>query len=312
MPCYRSGEWLPELTSRLSAVLDDAVDGSFEIVLVNDGSGDATYATIASLAAADGRIFGIDLLRNVGQFRALVAAMDAASGEIIVTMDDDLQHPPEEIPKLLAALDADPDLDAVVGRYGSGKKHSRVRNVGSRLMDLIFRSSYGKPADLAMTSLRAMRRNVAEGMVSFGTARPVPNALLLQTTSRIANVEVEHQARPYGSSGQPFMRLVNSVFDNLINASTTPLRFISGLGLVTSFAALCLLVFYLLRSLTGAIDAPGFATIVLLIIFFGGAILLAIGVLGEYVSRLVSESVAAPRYLVRATTRDRDARMERG
>ena len=142
-------------------------------------------------------------------------------------MDDDLQQPPEEVPKLLDALEADPDLDAVMGSYTGTKKHAWTRNLGSTLMGAIFRISYGKPKDLRMSSFRAMRKQVAEGMLSFGTVRPVQGALLLQTTYRIVNVPIDHQPRPW-QEWAPDTRAGLTVLDNLINISTAPLRLISG------------------------------------------------------------------------------------
>lgn len=300
VPCYRSGAWLDELVHRVVAVLEGAVGGSFEIVLVNDDSGDETWEVIEKLAAEDTRIRGIDLLRNTGQFRALACGLAHSSGDVVVTLDDDLQHPPEEIPKLLDELDRRPDLDAVVGDYGD-KRHSMIRNLGTKLMAAIFSSAYGKPKDLKMGSFRALRRPVVEAMLEFGTIRPIPGALLLQTTRRISNVRVEHHTRTKGSSGQSMRSMVGSVLDNVLNSSTVPLRLMSAFGFLIAGIAAILLVFYLVRSIVGSV-LPGFTTLVLLTAFFGGTTLLAIGVLGEYVARLVAEATRPPRYVVRATT----------
>lgn len=294
IPCYRSGPWLGELAGGITRTLDGR---DYEIVFVNDGSPDqVTWKAIKSLASTEPSVVGIDLARNSGQFAALMAGLATARGDVVITMDDDLQHPPEEIPKLLAGLDD--DTDVVIGSYAS-KAHGTGRNAGSRLMDLIYRRSYGKPRDLRLTSFRAIRRPVVEAMLSFRTARPIPGAMILQTTSRIKNVEVEHHPRPHESSGYSLRRLVSSTLDNVIYASAAPLRAISALGLFAAAAAALLLLYYLFTSLVGNRAVPGFATTVLLITFFGGASLLAIGVVGEYMTRVVTEVARPPLYVVR-------------
>lgn len=294
IPCYSSGRWLRELVESISGVLGEV---HHEIVLVNDHSPDhETWQTIEDLAREKSNVVGIDLARNSGQFAALMCGLAESRGDKVITMDDDFQHPPREIPKLIAGLD--PATDVVIGAY-ERKSHRVFRNVGTRIMDWIFTNTYGKPRDLQMTSFRILRRNVVEAMLTFGTVRPVPGALILQSTARIKNVAVLHEPREHGNSGYSFGRLVASTLDNIVNASTVPLRLISGLGLISAGIAAFALVVYLLRALLTDRAVPGFSTTVLLITFFGGVSLLAIGVLGEYVVRLVVEAGHAPTYIVR-------------
>ncbi len=300
IPCYTSSAWLPELVERLTASLDPVTE-RFEIVLVNDASPDDTWKTIADLAARYPQVRGIDLMRNVGQFSALMCGLESSTGELVVTMDDDLQHAPEDIPMLIAALEDDPETDAVIGRYNN-KKHSGSRNIGTAVMETIYRRAYGKPKDLKMTSLRALRRPVVEGMTTFGTVRPVPGALLLQTTDRIKNVPVAHHPRTEGKSGYKLGRLIASTFDNVINSSTAPLQAIALLGIALAAISALMVVFYLVMAIVNDRPAPGFTTLVLLIVFFGGTTLFAIGVVGEYVSRVVAETTRPPRYLIRDDT----------
>jgi dolichol-phosphate mannosyltransferase/undecaprenyl-phosphate 4-deoxy-4-formamido-L-arabinose transferase len=226
-----------------------------------------------------------------------MCGLAAAKGDFVITMDDDLQHPPEEITKLIAGMDA--DTDVVIGAYDE-KRHGGLRNLGTRVMDRIFRNTYGKPSGLKMGSFRLLRRRVVESMLSFGTVRPVPGALILQSTARIKNVSVTHRSREEGTSGYSFRRLVSSTLDNIVNASTGPLRLISGLGLFSAALALIALAYYLVLAIVADRAVPGFSTTVLLITFFGGATLLAIGVLGEYVVRLVLEAGRPPMYTVRS------------
>ena len=295
IPCYGSGKWISTLVDSISDVMSQL---NHEIVLVNDFSPDeVTWPAIEQLARTRPNIVGIDLAKNSGQFASLMCGLAAAKGDFVITMDDDLQHPPEEITKLIAGMDA--DTDVVIGAYDE-KRHGGLRNLGTRVMDRIFRNTYGKPSGLKMGSFRLLRRRVVESMLSFGTVRPVPGALILQSTARIKNVSVTHRPREEGTSGYSFRRLVSSTLDNIVNASTAPLRLISGLGLFSAALALIALAYYLVLAIVADRAVPGFSTTVLLITFFGGATLLAIGVLGEYVVRLVLEAGRPPMYTVRS------------
>lgn len=299
VPCYDTGTWISDLVERVGDVMV-STGHSYEIVLVNDASPRAeTWDAIADLAGTRDDVVGIDLLGNVGQFRATLAGIEASTGRLVVTMDDDLQHPPEEIPKLLGAIEADLDLDVVIGAYGD-KQHSRLRNLGSRLHGKLTARLYGKPDDLELSSFRVMRANVAEALVRHGTAKPVIGPLILQTTKRIANVTVEHHARTSGSSGWRLGHLTGATIDNVVNASTAPLRVLSVSGVIIAFASALLGLYYLFRAVVGETAVPGFTTIVILVTFFGGVTLASIGLLGEYVLRIVTEVTGAPRYVVRS------------
>lgn len=298
VPCFRSGTWLDQLVERILAVMT-ASARSFELILVNDASpDDVTWPAIRRLAESYPEVVGIDLMGNVGQFRALLCGMEASRGDLVVTMDDDLQNPPEEIPKLLAAIDADPDLECVIGSYAD-KQHGWFRNLGTRLMAGIYRSAYGKPKDLRTTSFRVLRRSLVAAVLSHQTVRPVIGALILQSTSRIANVDVDHRPRERGRSGWRLGRMVGVTFGNIINASTAPLRLVSLAGITIAGLSFVFGVVYLIRAMVGHFTVAGFPTIVLLIVFLGGSILAAIGLLGEYVVRIVTEVTGPPRYVVR-------------
>jgi polyisoprenyl-phosphate glycosyltransferase len=270
-----------------------------ELILVNDASPDpGTWPAIRKQAETVPWVRAVDLLGNVGQFRALMCGLELARGELVVTMDDDLQHPPEEIPKLINAIEAKPEVEAVIGAYDANER-SAIRNLGTRLVSSVYRLAYNKPDGLETTSFRILRRPLVDAIVAHRTARPVPGAVILESTGRVANTPVEHHPRPAGHSGWRLGRLVGATVDNIVNASTAPLRLISLLGLTAWAVALVMSVYYLAQALVGGMAVPGFATIVLLVLFFGGTNLLAIGVLGEYVARIVAEVTGSPRWVVR-------------
>jgi dolichol-phosphate mannosyltransferase/undecaprenyl-phosphate 4-deoxy-4-formamido-L-arabinose transferase len=297
IPCFGSGEWLSHLVNSVSEVL---ADYSHEVILVNDYSpDDTTWPAIQSLAETMDNVVGIDLAKNAGQFAALMCGLAESRGDLIITMDDDFQHPPEEIPKLIEAMDD--ETDVVIGSYEE-KKHNGLRNMGTRVMDRIFTVTYGKSKGLRMGSFRLLRRRVVDSMLSFGTVRPVPGALILQSTARIKNAPVAHRERERGASGYSLRRLVRSTVDNVVSASVGPLRLISALGLASAGFAVGALIFYLARALFTDRAVPGFSTTVVLITFFGGATLLAIGVVGEYIARVVVDVGRPPLYAIRQRT----------
>jgi dolichol-phosphate mannosyltransferase/undecaprenyl-phosphate 4-deoxy-4-formamido-L-arabinose transferase len=297
VPCFCSGPWLAELVERVGRAMA-ALGEPFELLLVNDASPDGTWRVIEDACARHPFVRGYDLLANAGQFRATICGLEHARGEVIVTMDDDLQHRPEDIPILARALAAAPDVDCVVAAYRR-KRHGPLRNLGSALYHRMEVALYGGRPGLRMTSFRAMRRPVALAICAHRTARPVMAPLLLSSTGRIANVEVEHQARPQGRTGYSLARLVGIVRDTVIAGSVAPLRLVSMIGFAAAAVSAGLALWYLTRFLMGKIRVAGFVTQVLLITFFGGLTLLSIGLLGEYVVRILAEVSRPPRYQLR-------------
>ncbi|MEZ6045045.1 MAG: glycosyltransferase [Planctomycetaceae bacterium] len=301
IPCYRSHAWLPELVNRLENVFRE-LGQSFEIILVNDASPDQTWATICKLADEKEFVKGIELLFNTGQFRATVCGLEHAQGEFVLTMDDDLQHIPEEIPKLIEKMNSSDQYDCVMGAFPKPQQ-SQWRVWGSNISDQLNIWFYGKPPGLQLSAFCLMNRITAKAICAHGTIRPVIAPLILQCTKRIVNVEVNHAPRPHGQSGYSLRKLVRVVIDYVVSGTTFPLKFFSGFGLFVSATSLLLICYYLIMYLDNQIREPGFTTLVLLVTFFGGAILLAVGTLGEYVIRVVQETSKSPRYIIRAETK---------
>ncbi len=301
IPVYRSGPWLEELADRVLAVMDAAGHSDCELVLVNDRSPDAdTWPAIERAAAKHRRLRGIDLVYNVGQFRALLCGMQHARGEFVMTMDDDFQHPPEELPKLIEALAAAPELLCVMGDYKT-RGQSPLRRLGSAMFSRILDRAYGKPEKVRTTSFRIMRRSLVEAVLAYRTARPQLGPLIVSITHQVANVPVRHEPRQAGQSNYSLYSLVRNTIDSVIYASTAPLRFLSTFGLLCSGAAFLIGAGYLVRWAAGGIGVAGYTSQILLIIFFGGMTLLGLGVLGEYVARIIGEVTGPERYQVART-----------
>lgn len=300
IPCYRSGRSLPELIPQLVENLN-TIERDYEIILVNDASPDNTWEVIEAISKEYSQVLGIDLLSNRGQFRATMCGMDYAVGEIVVTMDDDLQHPPSAVLQLIAELEEWPQVDCVFGAYRV-KKHGRARNLGTAVKEHMFRILYGKPQEIQATSFRAMRRELATALSMQATRNPHLNALIFRSTRNLANVTVEHHERLTDRSGYSFLQLLSILIENVFRGSTVPLRMVSFSGFFSAASSCILASYYLLRYAMGAVTVPGFETEVLLIIFFGGMTLLAIGLIGEYILRILDEVSGAPRYVVRRST----------
>ena len=300
IPCWKSGNWLEELVERIGNAMH-SVGEPFELVLVNDGSPDDVTWPAIEAAAEYEWVRGFDMLFNVGQFRALICGFEQARGEVVITMDDDLQHPPEELPKLVRAMQNDPEMLCVFGAY-NGKKHSWWRNLGSRFFGWIMRKAYGKPPGIKTTSFRIIRRELVDVLLKYRTSRPLLGPLIVQTTRNVMTVPVEHHPRPHGKSGYTLRRLVGHTFDSIIHASTVPLKFFSLVGFLASGAAFLLIIWLLARWFVGGITVAGYTSTMLVITFFSGLILAGIGVVGEYVARIIAEVTGPPRYAIRRTT----------
>ena len=196
IPVYRSGAWLEELADQVLAAMDTAGHTNCELILVNDRSPDAdTWPAIEQAAAKHPRVRGIDLVYNVGQFRALLCGMQHARADLVLTMDDDFQHPPAELPKLITALADQPDLLCVMGDYKT-RGQSPLRRLGSALFSRILDRAYGKPKNVRTTSFRIMRRPLVEAVLAFRTARPQLGPLIVTLNQQVANVPVRHDPRP--------------------------------------------------------------------------------------------------------------------
>lgn len=304
VPVYNSAETLQELHSRISTVLSNS-SKQYELVLVNDGSRDESWRRLQEIADQDSRVVAIDLARNFGQNNALMCGFQHCRGELVVTMDDDLQHPPEEINTLLQAIESGDD-DVVIGRYRT-KKHSLFRNAGSQLTHRISQVILRVPKDLALTSFRVMRRWVVDELLRFKTHNPRVGLMLFSVTTRQVNVDVDHHSRPRGRSTYTVRSLVRNFMDELVNYSALPLRIASYFGFLSAFVSFSLGVFYTVRFLMGLTGVSGFTTIVLLISFVCGLLLMTMGIVGEYLIRIVRAAEYRPQFVVRQLRASDDA-----
>ena len=286
IPVFGSAETLNELYDRLSSVLR-AESLSYEIILVDDASRDSSWNIMCFLHEKDNAVKILQHMKNFGQHRAILCGMRYAQGRLVVTMDDDLQHPPEEIPKLLHAIQKRGD-DVVIGRYNV-KQHGRIRNLATRVNNMLASRIIGKDPELRLTSFRVLRAEVAYELTRTRTCHPRIGQLLLTITDRISNVAVAHHRRKHGRSGYSRERLVSDALTNVLGTSSLPLRIVSIGGFVCSTLSFALGCLTLLRYLVTGVSVTGWTSIILVQLFFFGISLLSFGVVGEYLIRIMGE-----------------------
>lgn len=305
VPTYRGQESLRELVARLEKALGE-LEMAHEVIIVNDASPDRTWEVLEELARDHPEVRAIDLLTNHGQARATLCGLAHARGELVATMDDDLQHPPEELPLLVHALLDEPETDAAVGSWEHDA--SFFRNLGSSAHALADRLANGTPPGFRHTGFRLMRRPVADALVAHQTRTPVIGPLLREVTNRVINVPVHHAERQYGESNYGFREGIRIITTNFFKGSTLPLRLMSGLGITCSLLAAIVAVVFLVRWMFGTEVPPGWTSSFLAIVFFGGATLFALGLIGEYMSLIIQEVRRPPQWAIRTILGEDDTR----
>lgn len=302
IPVYRSATTLRELHARLGAVLA-SLARPFEVVYVEDSGPDDSWEILRALAGEDPRVTAIQLMRNSGQANATLCGLAHARGQFVLTLDDDLQHPPEEIPRLIAALA--PSVDVVMGAPRE-KRHHWARRLGSTFIHRLNCYLLGKDPSLQFTSFRLLRRPVVDGLIALRTLSPALGPMLTAVTRRIVNTPVEHHPRKAGRSGYTLSRLLGQTLNNIIGYSMLPLRLLAMLGLVGILASAVLALVLAVRYLTGGITVPGWTTLALLLVVLSGFNFFAFSIIGEYLLRILQQVSHTPQYLVRETLRGQD------
>lgn len=298
IPVYKSAAILPELCRRLTAVLD-LVEPAFEIILVEDCGGDESWHLIQNMAKQDCRIRGISLARNYGQHNALLCGIRAARGEKIVTIDDDLQNPPEEIPKVLEKLTE--GYDVVYG-YPKKETHSFFRNLASRVTKFVLKGAMGAETASKVSAFRVFRTRLRDAFDAYRGPSVNIDVLLTWGTSRFAAVYVHQDARTFGDSGYDLKKLINHAINMMTGFSVIPLQIASVLGLLFGSAGFVILLFVIGRYFIEGGSVPGFPFLASIIAIFSGVQLFALGIFGEYLARMHFRSMDRPSYTINQLT----------
>lgn len=294
VPVFNGSGSLESLVRRLSAAL---AEEDYEVILVNDGSLDDSWQQIRAVAQPDARIRGINFARNYGQHNALLAGIRAARGETIVTLDDDLQNPPEEIARLLEKLDE--GYDVVYGSAGE-RQHGVLRALATRLTKWSLKAAVGSEIAMQVSAFRAFRTPLRDAFADFRGPYVSIDALLGWGTTRFAAIPVRHDARMVGRSNYGFVRLATHALNVLTGFTTRPLRIATLIGIAFTFMGLGILVLVVARYFLEGDRVPGFPFLASLIAIFSGAQLLTLGIIGEYLARMHVRAMDRPAYAIAA------------
>lgn len=302
IPCYRSEATLPHLVERLVPVLE-SLTGDYEVILIVDGSPDRTWTAAAALADRFGAVRAVRLSRNYGQHNALLAGIRLARFETLITMDDDLQHLPEEIPRLLAALTEDVELVYGVART---EEHGWMRSLASRSVKLAIGTGMRIDGASDISAFRVFRTYLRDAFAGLVSPDVNVDVALSWATTRAASVRVEMAEREAGTSNYTPRMLVRHALNMVLGYSTAPLRFVIYLGVACGAFGIALLGVILYQYFSDKTQVAGFTTIASMVAIFSSAQMVAIGVLGEYIGRIHGANIGRPAYVVRERT-DADA-----
>jgi len=296
LPCYRSEHTLPKVVAEIENKMKSLAGYEYDIFLVNDCSPDDTIGTIRKLCEEHDNIRGIDFAKNFGQHSALMAGLRYSDGDYVVCLDDDGQTPADEADKLLDKLEE--GYDAVYARY-EHKQHSHFRNMGSKVNELMTRIMLGKPAKLYVSSYFAVKRFVVEDMVRYENSYPYVIGLVLRATGNIANVTVAHREREEGKSGYTLGKLLGLWFNGFTAFSVKPLRIATAVGAFSAILGFIYGVYTIIKRLLRPDVPMGFSSTMAAIVFFGGMIMLMLGLIGEYIGRIYISLNNSPQYVIR-------------
>ena len=297
IPCYKSSETIRKVVEETMAQFEQMKRGEVEFVLVDDCSPDdgATVRALRTIVKDYPNVKAVELAKNSGQHNAQMAALNYAKGDFIISMDDDGQTSPTQLPKLLDEMDKGYDI---VYAYYPHKEHSGGRNLGSRFNQWSLRILIGKPKDMKTSSFWVIRRFVRDYAVQYRSAYTHIQGVFLRVTRNISCVPVEHFKREVGKSGYTFGKLV-VLWANIIGFSIVPLRIATVLGYIFSGVGLIGIIGVIIRKIVRPVTALGWPSVMVSIFFFSGLILLFMGLIGEYIGRIFLGMCNNPQYVVR-------------
>ena len=293
IPVFRSEQTLAKLYQRLTEALE-RITADFEILLVEDCGGDRSWEVINELSRRDIRVRGIKLSRNFGQHAATICGFSRSTGDWVITLDDDLEQNPDEIPALFAK--AQEGYQLVYGVYGQ-RTHSVWRNLTSEIARRMFRLAIPS-LNYEYTSFRVISGRLARELSQFDSPFPFVDGYLSWLTNSCASVPVAHSARDQGRSNYNFRKLVVHTINVFVTFSDLPLRMASWIGLGAFFVGMMWLTGIIAGRLLGGITVSGYASVMAGIILFSGLQLLILGVFGEYLGRMNFKTSKKPLFLI--------------
>ena len=306
IPCYHSAGTLEPVVREIRETVAARPEVDYEIILVNDNPPDDTWDLIRRLRQEDPHIHGICFSRNFGQHSALMAGYRQVTGDIVVSLDDDGQNPPSQMFRLIDAIDGEHDV--VYAEYAH-KQHSRFRNLGSRVTNRMFTWMLDKPRQLYLASYWAGKRFVIDQMIRCESPFPFVDGLVLQSTTRVINVPVDHLPRAEGESGYSMASLFRLWMNAFTSFSIKPLRISTLLGSGCAGIGVAVGIILVIRKLIlrEQIDA-GWTSLMALMLFLFGVTMIMLGLVGEYVGRVFVSLNRNPQYVIEYDTEGPESR----
>jgi glycosyltransferase involved in cell wall biosynthesis len=292
IPVYNSENCLEHLQQQLTAALKNS---AYEVILVNDKSKDKSWDKIVSLTQVDKHIRGVSLKKNSGQDNAIMAGLGLARGEYVVVMDDDLQHSPLDIVKLYEKCKDGYDICYALFL---DKKQSLWKNAGSQLNDFLAELFLKKPRGLYLSPFKIMHATLVKEIIQYKGPFPYIDGIVLSLTSNITQVELTHQKRHDGRGNYNLLKSVSVFLKHITGYSLYPLRIATIIGMMAAALSFLLGSYFVLDYLTNNTHVEGWITLVLLIVFFNGLILMCVGLIGEYIGRIYLTLTAKRQYVI--------------
>lgn len=302
IPCYRSERTIEGVVAEIKSVVAQRPEVDYEVIMVSDHSPDDVYSVIEQMCKADPKhLRGVELARNFGQQGALMAGYSKIDGDVVFSLDDDGQAPVDSIFKLIDKLIGE-GCDIVYGTYPV-KKHSFFRNVGSEINLLMARWLIGLPRGLRASSFFVARRFIVDEIRRYDGPFPYLGGLIFRTTKNVGAVEVAHRVRVEGTSGYTFGKLLALWFNGFTAFSVKPLRFASVIGLCCAMLGFSGVVWTIFNKIFLHSAAPvGYSSVMSVVLFVGGMLMLLLGLIGEYVGRIYISLNKSPQFVVRKET----------
>lgn len=299
IPCYNSENTITGVVEEIINTVTKRGQDDYEIILVNDCSKDGVWDVIKSLAKENKHIHGMSFAKNFGQHSALMAGYGKATGDIVVSLDDDGQTPADEVYSLIDKLDE--GYDVVYASY-SNKKHSAARNVGTKINNIMCEKLLGKPKGLMITSFFAARKFVIDEVKKYSNSYTYVPGLVLRTTKNISSVSVNHRERENGQSGYSFRKLLALWMNGFTAFSVLPLRISTIMGMGTAGIGFVYCIYILINKIVNPSVPLGWSSTIGVMLFLGGMILFVLGMIGEYLGRVYISLNNAPQYVIREET----------
>lgn len=295
IPCYKSEKMIETVVEQVLKTIVTRKEYDYEIILVNDGSPDNTWSVIRRLAEENPHIIAINFAQNFGQHSALMAAYRKVTGDIILGLDDDGEHNPQEMFQLIDKLQE--GYDYVCADYNVNQ--SAFRSVGTWLNNLMATILIGKPKDINFSSYYVMQRFVIDEIIRYQRPYPYVGGLLLRATKNIGMIPLKRQKRLAGSSGYSLKKMIQLWINGFTAFSVKPLRVATGLGMICAIVGFIWAAVLIIRRLFFVDYVSGYVSTIVCIVFFSGMIMMLLGIIGEYIGRIYISINNAPQYVIR-------------